>query len=168
MLHGVDCKHSETDKIYTVSLEKFLAAIRERLPTRLSGGGAQPPTAQALHESEDAMSRESASQYDGSGSRHSTALIEMWKSLGKALKQPAYAGEGNPNLLNAWQEDVEMFLRVYNVIGEAQVLAAARFLQGEAEEWWTGLQATGRHRQIQTLEQLCQELKKEILPTRLP
>ena len=57
-----------------------------------------------------------------------------------------------------------MFLKVYNVTGESQVLAAAKFLRGEAEEWWHGLQATGRHRQIQTLGQLHQELRKRFFP----
>ena len=57
-----------------------------------------------------------------------------------------------------------MFLQVYNVTGEAQVWAAAKFLRGAAEDWWQGLQATGRHRQFQTLEQLCQGLQKRFFP----
>ena len=47
--------------------------------------------------------------------------------------------------------------QVYNITGEAQVVAAVKFLKNEALEWWRGLQASGRHKDIITLEQLAAE-----------
>ena len=165
MLLGVDCSKEETMDINVVNLKAVFTALQRSGNTELPEQGPQ----QSVLEEMERDGRDLASEYGGTQAsveimRYSPELIEMWKSLGKSLKQPAYAGEGNPNQLSAWQEEVEMFLQVYQVRGEAQVIAATKFLRGEAEEWWRGIQATGRHRQITSLEQLCKELKKRFFP----
>ena len=168
MLTGLSCSSEETGKINVLDLKKFYAEI-----SRTQMGGIATPTPQeerrrAVEIEPDPVEythpEDEGSQASVELVQYSPALMEMWRSLGKNLKQPAYAGEGDPNQLHAWREAVELFLQVYNVKGEAQVLAAVTFLQGEAEEWWKGLQATGRHRQLQTLEQLTQALKKRFFP----
>ena len=164
MLYGAECGQTDTEQIYPVDMKRMFEAVQARAHRAVV---VEPPLTQKMdndHEFGDPMSEEERTSTCGEAGPHSVALIEMWKSLGKSLKQPAYAGEGNPNQLRAWKDDVEMFLQVYNVRGESQVLAASKFLQGEADEWWKSLQATGRHRHIQSLEQLCQELKKRFFP----
>ena len=171
-LEGVECGREDASTLCTLNFKYLFNSTRLQSTTdtqhqRRSINRSQGriwSLQQRRKNSQIMMSEYGGSQDCIEGDYHSPALIEMWKSLGKSLRQPSYSGEGSPHHLNAWQEDVAMFLKVYNVTGESQVLAASKFLRGEAEEWWHGLQATGRHRQIQTLSQLHQELRRRFFP----
>ena len=164
MMVGVDCEQEETTRIHALDMKQLFDAVQDQRfqsPVRRPD---EPQGPEVMPDLEDIVSEFDGTTRGMEVMQHSSALIEMWKSLGKNLKQPTYSGQGNANQLMAWQEDVEMLLQVYSVTGEAQVIAAAKFLQGEAEEWWQGLQATGRHRQILTFQQLCKELKQRFFP----
>ena len=134
MMVGVDCEQEETTRIHALDMKQLFDAVQDQRfqsPVRRPD---EPQGPEVMPDLEDIVSEFDGTTRGMEVMQHSSALIEIWKSLGKNLKQPTYSGQGNANQLMAWQEDVEMLLQVYSVTGEAQVIAAAKFLQGEAEE----------------------------------
>ena len=107
-LEGVECGREDANTLCVLNFKYLFNTTRlqgtaepspQRRPSTEIRVDLEPTT--TSKEQPDYVSEYGGTQDCIEGEYHSPALIEMWKSLGKSLRQPSYSGEGNPHHLNA-------------------------------------------------------------------